>query len=79
MTASRVRGSQRIRCTGERGKERLQGFVALTEDWHAKMCLIGVSLINIHPVFLHYYALYRSFGNDCTVALHGWMLGRCTI
>ena len=43
MTVSRVRGSQRIRSNAERGKERLQGFVPMTEDWHTKVCLLGVS------------------------------------
>lgn len=43
MTASRIRGSQRIRSNAERGKEQLQGFEAFCEDFHGKMCLIGVS------------------------------------
>jgi len=37
MTASRVRGSQRIRSNAERTKEKLLGTTAIVEDWHAKM------------------------------------------
>jgi len=45
MTAARVRGSQKIRSNAERGKEQLRGFVAMAEDWHAKVVLLGVSQI----------------------------------
>lgn len=46
MTASRVRGSKRIRSNAERGKEQLGGFVAGVEDWHAKVCLLGVGQLS---------------------------------
>ena len=42
MTASRIRGSQRIRSNAERGKDQLQGLRPAVEDWHAKMCFLGV-------------------------------------
>lgn len=42
MTSARVRGSQRIRSNSERGVDRLQGVVPVTEDWHAKMCFLEV-------------------------------------
>lgn len=44
MTAERTRGCKRIRSNSERGKERLEGFTAFVEDWHAKVALLGVSL-----------------------------------
>lgn len=43
MTAARARGSQRIRSNSERGKDRLEGLQPVVEDWHAKVCLLGVS------------------------------------
>ena len=43
MTVARTRGTQRIRSNAERGKERLEGLVPVIEDWHAKMCFLGVS------------------------------------
>ena len=42
MTVARTRGCKRIRCNAERGKERLEGFHALIEDWHAKGVFLGV-------------------------------------
>ena len=42
MTAARARGSQRIRTNSERGKDRLEGLKPVCEDWHAKLCLLGV-------------------------------------
>ena len=37
MTAARTRGSQRIRSNSETDVERLEGFTAVVEDWHAKV------------------------------------------
>ena len=42
MTAARARGSQRVRSNSERGKDRLEGLQPVVEDWHAKVCLLGV-------------------------------------
>ena len=42
MTCARIRGSQRIRSNSERRIDRLTGIVGVTEDWHAKMCFMGV-------------------------------------
>ena len=42
MTAARARGSQRIRKNSERGRDRLEGLKPVCEDWHAKLCLLGV-------------------------------------
>lgn len=47
MTAARARGSQRIRSNSYRGLDRLEGLQPVVEDWHAKMCLLGVSVIII--------------------------------
>ena len=43
MTTARARGSQRIRSNSERGKDQLEGLQPVVEDWHAKVCLLGVS------------------------------------
>ena len=44
MTVARTRGCKRIRCNAERGKERLEGFTPVIENWHAKGVLLGVSI-----------------------------------
>ncbi len=39
----------------ERQKERLEGLVPVCEDWHAKMCLLGVSVLNLFSsIFSNY-------------------------
>jgi hypothetical protein len=52
MTAARARSSQRVRCNSERGKGRLEGLQPVIEDWHAKMCVLGVcvNLCDIIPM-----------------------------
>ena len=46
LTAKRARGAQHIRENSDRKRHRLEGIIPIIEDWHAKMCLVGVS---------HYY------------------------
>lgn len=43
MTAARARSSRRIRSNSTRGKDRLEGLIPVAEDWHAKVCFLGVS------------------------------------
>ncbi len=44
LTAVRARGSKRVRYNSLRGKDRLEGLEPVIEDWHAKVCLLGVSV-----------------------------------
>lgn len=46
LTAKRARGSQYTRSNSLRGKERLEGLKPVIEDWHAKVCLLGVRYFN---------------------------------
>ena len=43
LTAKRARGGKYIRSNSERGKDRLEGLIPVVEDWHGKVCLLGVS------------------------------------
>ena len=45
LTVARARGCQKIRKNSERGKERLEGLTPVCEDWHSKLCLLGVRYI----------------------------------
>ena len=47
LTVARVRGAQSIRNNSENGRNCLDGFIPVAEDWHAKMCYLKVSL-DIH-------------------------------
>ena len=42
LTVSRIRGAQTIRGNSGRSEHKLDGFLPVTEDWHAKMCFLGV-------------------------------------
>ena len=57
MTAARTRGCKRIRSNAERGKERLEGFHALIEDWHAKGILLGVRNVLVREHNFTYISL----------------------
>ena len=46
MTASRIRGSKRIRRNSYTALKRLEGFTLCVEDWHARVCLLGVNYYN---------------------------------
>ena len=53
MTAARTRSSKRIKCNSVRGKDRLEGLEPVVEDWHAKVCLLGVSVYMYMHMFMH--------------------------
>lgn len=42
LSAARARGAQQIRKNSELEKYRLDGFLPVCEDWHAKVCLLEV-------------------------------------
>ena len=44
LTAVRARGSQRVCGNSCRPRDRLEGIIPVCEDWHAKGCLIKVSI-----------------------------------
>ena len=46
LTAKCARGSQHVRSNSLRGKDRLEGLKLVVEDWHSKVCLLGVSCTN---------------------------------
>ena len=45
LTAKRARGSKYVRSNSARGLERLEGLLPVVEDWHTKVCFIGVRVI----------------------------------
>lgn len=44
LTAIRAKGAQRIRQNSEHPVGRLEGFIPVCEDWHAKVVLMEVLL-----------------------------------
>ena len=41
LTVARIRGSQRVLFNSENGREHLEGFIPMIEDWHTKYVLYG--------------------------------------
>ena len=46
LTVARVRGAMQLRDDDNTHLNRLEGFVPAIADWHARMCLLQVILIN---------------------------------
>ena len=73
LTAARARGSQRARCNSQRPKDRLEGLQPVAEDWHAKLCLLGVNEVFnnidvIRYILVVMFLFSRSYGGGCTTA-----------
>lgn len=45
LTTARARGALLIREDCDLGKDRLDGLLPVTEDWHAKLCLMKVTIV----------------------------------
>ena len=45
LSVTRARGAQYIRRASELAVHRLDGFLPVAEDWHAKLCLLEVLLL----------------------------------
>lgn len=46
LTVARARGSQLIRSNSGNKRDCLAGILPVSEDWHAKLCLIQVKHVN---------------------------------
>lgn len=42
LTAERVRGAQGMRKNSTHAAGRLEGYIPISEDWHAKVCFLQV-------------------------------------
>ena len=45
LTAERIRGAQSIRRNSTHAAGRLEGFIPVAEDWHAKVCFLQVKIV----------------------------------
>lgn len=50
LSAVRARGAIYIRSGSELQEDRLKGLLPVSEDWHAKVCLLEVSVIILTPL-----------------------------
>ena len=44
LSVARAREAQYIRRSSDLNKDRLDGLIPAAEDWHAKLCMLEVSL-----------------------------------
>ena len=51
LTVVRVQGAAALRSWHKTPLSRLEGYVPVTSDWHARLCLVTVSIIS--DIFLH--------------------------
>lgn len=51
LSAVRARGAIAIRSNSELKEHRLEGLLPVAEDWHAKVCLMQVSIIIISELY----------------------------
>ena len=56
LTVARARGAIRLRET-HLPEERIDGFLPVITDWHARMTLVAVSDNCIHTVLVHNYCV----------------------
>ena len=68
LSVTHARGAQYIRRTSELAVHRLDGFLPVAEDWHAKLCLLEVLLLLLFvrptTIIMHIINIfhYRYFG-----------------
>ena len=46
-------------CNSVRGKDRLEGLEPVVEDWHTKVCLLGVSVYMYMYMYMYMHVHVR--------------------
>ena len=77
LTAERVRGAQSMRQNSTHAMGRLEGYIPVSEDWHAKVCFLQVQfLVNqiihgtntiVQVIWKHFYKKGDAFSEACTM------------
>ena len=45
LTSARVRGATALCCFHKTSLTRLEGYIPVTSDWHARLCYVTVSMV----------------------------------
>ena len=86
LTSARICGSLIVRSNAYEAQQRLEGLAAVTEDWHTKVILLEVRVIEagytackcIVSIKVHAWPIFfRSFGTG-TAHHQPWMEQHCT-
>ena len=69
LTVERIKGAQSLRKNSTHAAGRLEGFVPVSEDWHAKVCFLQVRMSTKHFSYFHTTVLqcmlHRFCGRGC--------------
>lgn len=57
LTSARVRGTVALRTFHKTSLDRLEGHIPVTSDWHARLCLVTVSLYAQSMISIYYVYL----------------------
>lgn len=57
LTVARARGAQTAMCSELNEADRLEGFIPVIQDWHAKVVLLQVR--NSYANYVYYVLIYR--------------------
>ena len=52
LTVARVHGASVLRSTHITADQTVQGFLPVVADWHARLCLVTVSIINMYAFLM---------------------------
>ena len=61
LSAVRARGAMLIRGNSELQEHGLKGFLPVSEDWHAKVCLMEVSREFMSTLILYMFIITKPF------------------
>lgn len=80
LTVARMRGTQALRWTHSRPVDRFDGLIPVLEDWHARMTLMKVYILNTRCIAKHDCAYYyfRQFGVGFTKSHLVLSVAQCT-
>ena len=79
LTVVRAKGAAALRSWHKIPLRRLEGFVPVTSDWHARLCLVTVSIKCINFNFIRsMFLCNRRFITDCTQVLLLVIKGHCS-
>ena len=71
LTVARARGAASLRCRHETALDRLEGYVPVTSDWHARLCVVTVRATGVHDcVIIISLFLCSLFITECILMVY---------
>ena len=67
LTSARVRGAATLRSFHKTSLDHLEGHIPVTSEWHARLCLVTVSLYTQIVMCIYCICVFRFYRVDFTV------------